>query len=124
MKKNGFTLVELLAVLSILLLLVALIVPKVSSFIKQSRISSSDVSINNLVRALNAIAVDKKANLISFEGCSIDFDNDVNTCTDLSYSGELPTSGSITVDSDGNVNGSVGFGSDRYLVVNNNVQID
>jgi type IV pilus assembly protein PilA len=125
MKKNkGFTLVELLAVILILSLLVVLIVPKMNSFIKQSETSSSYVSVNNLVRALNAIAVDKKATLTPFDGCSIDFDSGSNTCTDLSYSGRMPDSGSIGVDSDGNVNGSVKFDNDRYLVVNNNVQID
>ncbi len=124
MKKNGFTLVELLAVIVILGLLVLLIVPKVIGIFNSSKVKSYEVSINNLVKSLNSIAVDKKANLISFNGCIIDFDNDSNTCTDLEYTGELPDSGSISVDSDGVVNGSVGFGDDRFLVYRNNVQIE
>jgi len=124
MKKNGFTLVELLAVIIILGLLALLIVPKVNSIVKESKVKSYEVSINNLVKSLNSIAIDKKANLISFNGCIIDFDNDNNTCTDLDYSGELPDSGSISVDGDGVVNGSVGFGNDRFFVDKNNVQIE
>jgi len=124
MKKNGFTLVELLAVIIILGLLALLIVPKVNSIVKESKVKSYEVSINNLVKSLNSIAIDKKANLVSFNGCIIDFDNDNNTCTDLDYSGELPDSGSVSVDSDGVVNGSVGFGNDRFFVDKNNVQIE
>lgn len=121
MKKNGFTLVELLAVIIILGLLALLIVPKVNSIVKKSKVKSYEVSINNLVKSLNSIAIDKKANLISFNGCIIDFDNDNNTCTDLEYSGELPDSGSISVDSDGVVNGSVEYGDNGFNVINNKV---
>ena len=124
MKRKGFTLVELLAVIIILGLLALLIVPKVNSIVKESKVKSYEVSINNLVKSLNSIAIDKKANLIPFDGCSIDFDNDNNTCTDSDYSGELPDSGSISVDGDGVVNGSVGFGNDRFFVDKNNVQIE
>lgn len=122
--KKGFTLVEVLAVIVILGLMSVIIVPKVINTVNDSEKKSYEASVNNLVNSLNSISIDKKANLISFEGCSIDFDNDVNTCTDLDYSGELPDSGSITVDSDGVVNGSVGFGNDRFFVDKNNVQIE
>lgn len=122
--KKGFTLVEVLAVIVVLGLISVIIVPKVINTVNDSEKKSYEASVNNLVNSLNSISIDKKANLISFEGCSIDFDNDVNTCTDLDFSGELPTSGSITVDRDGNVNGSVGFGNDRFFVDKNNVQIE
>lgn len=122
--KKGFTLIEVLAIIILLGIIIVIIAPKVVNTIRDSKKKSYEVSVNNIVKSLNSIAIDKKANLVSFEGCSIDFDNDVNTCTDLKYSGELPTSGSITVDSNGNVNGSVGYGDNRYLVEENNVQID
>lgn len=121
MNKKGFTLVEVLAVIVILGLMSVIIVPKVINTVNDSEKKSYEASVNNLVNSLNSISIDKKANLISFEGCSIDFDNDVNTCTDLDYSGELPDSGSITVDRDGNVNGSVGYGDNRFNVINNKV---
>ena len=120
--KKGFTLVEVLAVIVVLGLIGAIIIPKVVSTINNSKEKSYNISVNNLVKALNGISADKRANLISFEGCNIDFDNDVNTCTDLDFSGELPTSGSITVDSNGNVNGSVVYGNNSFLIDNNNVQ--
>lgn len=123
MKKNGFTLVELLAVIIILGLLALLIVPKVNSIVKESKVKSYEVSINNLVKSLNSIAIDKKTNLISFNGCIIDFDNDNNTCTDLEYSGELPDSGSISVDSGGIVSGRVGYENDMFEIRNSNVKL-
>lgn len=121
--KKGFTLVEVLAVIVVLGLISVIIVPKVINTVNDSKKESYKASVNNLVNSLNSISIDKKANLISFEGCSIDFDNDVNTCTDLDFSGELPTSGSITVDKDGNVNGSVGYGDNIFEIRNNKYTI-
>ena len=122
--KKGFTLVEVLAVIVILGLIGAIIAPKVINTIKNAKKNSYNVSVNNLVQALNGAALDKKANLISFNGCSYDFDNNSNTCIDLEYSGELPTSGSISVDKDGHVNGSVVYGDNNFLIINNNVKIE
>lgn len=119
--KKGFTLVEVLAVIVVLGLISVIIVPKVINTVNDSEKKSYEASVNNLVKALNGISADKRANLISFEGCSIDFDNDVNTCTDLDFSGELPTSGSIIVDSNGNVNGSVGYEDSIFNIINNKV---
>lgn len=119
MNKKGFTLMELLAVIVVLGLVAIIILPKLVSTIDGSEKNSNKISVNNLINALNGIAVDKKANLIPFNGCSIDFDNGVNTCTDLDYSGELPDSGSISVDSDGIVSGSVGY-KDRIFEIRNN----
>ena len=121
MKKKGFTLIELLAVIVILGLLSIIAIPKVTSIIKSSKKSSYDISINNLIRALNSIAVDKKATLTPFDGCRIDFDNGSNTCTDLEYSGELPDSGSISVDSDGIVNGSVKYDNYEFNILDNKI---
>lgn len=121
--KKGFTLIEVLAIIILLGIIIVIIAPKVVNTIRDSKKKSYEASVNNIVKSLNSIAIDKKANLVSFEGCSIDFDNDVNTCTDLKYSGELPTSGSITVDRDGNVNGSVGYGDNIFEVRNNKYTI-
>lgn len=121
--KKGFTLIEVLAIIILLGIIIVIIAPKVVNTIRNSKKKSYEASVNNIVKSLNSIAIDKKANLVSFEGCSIDFDNDVNTCTDLKYSGELPTSGSITVDKDGNVNGSVGYGNNIFEIRNNKYTI-
>ena len=117
--KKGFTLVELLAVIIILGLISVIIVPRIFNIINDSEKKSYEVSVNNLVNALNEIALDKKANLIQFDGCSYNFETNLNTCSDLRYSGELPTSGSISVDRDGNVNGSVGYGDNIFEIRNN-----
>lgn len=109
MNKNGFTLVEILAVIVVLGLIVALIIPRVVDFISDSKKNSYDISTKMLIKALNTLAVDKKATMTPFSGCSIVFDSGSNTCTDLDYSGDLPTSGNISVDSDGVVNGTLVF---------------
>jgi len=121
MKKNGFTLIELLGVVVILGVLSVLIVPKVISSISDSKKNSYKISINNLITALNTIAVDKKATLTPFNGCSINFSNGANDCTDLKYSGELPDGGYIMVDTDGNVNGSIIYDDSRYEVRNGDI---
>ena len=122
MKKNGFTLIELLAVLIILGIISLIIVPKINGVIVSSRKKSNEVSVNNLVSTLNSMAIDKKANLIFFGGCSINFDSGENSCSDLDYSGTLPDSGYISVDGEGNVNGSVGYGNDIFYINNGKVQ--
>lgn len=124
MNKKGFTLIEILAVIVVLGLLGAIIIPKVVNTIDGSKKNSDIVSAELLVRALTNIAIDKKANLVSFDGCSIDFDNDSNTCTDLEYSGKLPTSGSISVDSDGFVNGTFRYGENIYQITYNEICYD
>ena len=121
MKKNGFTLVELLAILVVLGLLSVLIVPKVVNSIKDSKKKSYEVSVNNLVDALNSMAIDKKTTLTPFDGCVYNFDSSSNTCTDLEFSGMLPAGGSISVDGDGNVNGVVEYGDYEFDVIQNNV---
>ena len=125
MKKNGFTLVEVLAVIVVLGLIGGIIIPKIVSTINNSKENSSKISIELLVKALSNIAIDKKANLVPFSGCSMNFDSGVNTCTDLEYSGKLPTSGSISVDSDGVVNGSVVVdGTYTYSIISNKCTLD
>ncbi len=114
--KKGFTLIEVLAVVVVLGIIGMIIVPKIVSTINNSKKSSYETSVNNLVNVLSSYAIDMKANLIPFEGCSYNFDSGVNTCSDLEYSGELPTSGSINVDKDGNVSGHVYYGDYEFVL--------
>lgn len=121
MKKKGFTLIEILAVIVVLGIISAIIYPKVIKTINDSRKNSYNISAELLVKALSSIAMDKKANLTSFEGCSMDFGNRFSSCTDFEYSGELPTSGSISVDSDGNVNGIISYDGYSMEIVDGKV---
>ena len=120
-RNNGFTLIELLAVIVIFGFVSVIVVPRVINNINYSKRVSYESSVNNLVDTLNRIALDKKANLIPFDGCSYNFDSGINTCTDLEFSGKLPSSGSISVDGDGVVNGSVGYGDITFSILNNSV---
>lgn len=122
-KKDGFTLIEILAVIIVLGLIGTVIIPKVVSTISNSKKNSYKVSVNNLVQALNTIAVDKKATLTYFDGCNYDFSNGINTCEDLEYSGSLPTSGSINVDADGVVNGMIVYDQYTFVIENGNIQL-
>ena len=117
--KKGFTLIELMAVIVILAVISAIIIPKIVTTIKNSKVNTYRVSVDNLVKELNNLALDKKANLLPFNGCTMNFDTSINTCTDLEYSGMLPDSGSLIVDKDGNVNGSAGY-DDFYTNIENN----
>ena len=56
MKKKGFTLVELLAVIIILSLVLVIAVPSVNKYIKQSKEKASDAQISTIIEAAQAYA--------------------------------------------------------------------
>lgn len=118
MKNKGFTLIEVLGVILVLGIIGAMIYPKVTDTINKSRMNSYNVSAKRLVDFMNSYALDKKATLTPFEGCSYDFDLNITDCDDIVFSGSLPTGGSIEVDSSGNVNGSISFEQYNVEIVN------
>ena len=56
MKKKGFTLVELLAVIIILSLVLVIAVPSVNKYIKQSKEKAYDTQISTIIEAAQAYA--------------------------------------------------------------------
>ena len=113
--KKGFTLVELLAVITILGLLALLIVPKVQKTIKDSKKNIYESSAYALSREADNFYLAKKAELTSFDGCTYDFTNNSNTCDGFEFKGQKPDSGTLNIDKNGNVQFSVKF--EKYCYV-------
>lgn len=123
MKNKGFTLIEILGVILVLGIIGMIIYPKVAQTIENSRQNSYKIYAKRLVDTLNSYALDKKATLILFDGCSFNFDSNTSDCLELDYSGELPSGGSIEVDTDGVVDGIISF-DDYNIVIQNSNLID
>lgn len=108
MKKKGFTLVELLAVIILIGLIAVLVVPKVTKTLKDSKESVNKSSVNGLVRTANNYYIESKMKG-SFQGCSYNFTNNTNTCEGLEFTGEKPEKGKLNINEDGIVSLSVKF---------------
>lgn len=120
MKKNGFTLIEMLAVVVLIGLIIGLIVYNVSSSIRDSKESVSEASANSLVVSLEEYYFQTKVQGV-FSGCSYDFNSDINTCTNFMFSGEKPTGGIINLSVDGVVSGNLIFDDFSFNIINNTV---
>ena len=111
--KNGFTLVELLAVIVILGLLMVIIVPKVTQTLKDAEKNTNMTSAENLVKAaeLKASNNDMTGNNTNIK---INYQTGENK-NYLDYTGEKPTSGQVQIKSNGEVAMAVRFGDYCYL---------
>ena len=61
MKKNAFTLIEILAVITLIGIIVMLIIPKVSETLKDARINTNEVSVNALSRTATNYYLEQKS---------------------------------------------------------------
>lgn len=118
--KKGFTLVEMLAIIVLLGLLVTLIILKVRPAIDESRESVSEASANTLVSTFENYYFEAKLKGV-FEGCSYDFTSNINSCSGLSFTGEKPTGGILTLNVDGSINGNLIFDQYEYDIIDNKV---
>lgn len=123
MKKNGFTLIEVLAVVVLIGLLTVLVVSKIKPSINDSKDSIAFSSTSSLVARLEEYYFEQKLTG-NFFGCTYDFDNSINGCNGFSFAGDKPTGGSVTIDSNGNINGFVYFGKNGYEIKDNKVLND
>ena len=110
----------MLAVIALLGILIALVVLKVRPAIDESKKSVGEASINTLVGALEDYYFEAKLKG-GFNGCSYDFTNSINTCVGFSFTGDKPTSGTISLDVDGGINGVLIFNERNYDVIDNKV---
>jgi prepilin-type N-terminal cleavage/methylation domain-containing protein len=122
MKKNGFTLIEVLAVIVILALLISLVILVVKPAIEDSKRSSYYASINSMIDSLEEYYFDAKMKGV-FTGCSYNFDSSVNSCMGYSFDGKKPSSGFISISSDGVVSGSINVDDYSALVESGKVTL-
>lgn len=113
--RKGFTLIEMLAVVTIIGLLAGLIITRINRSIADSKKTASLANANLLVGALEDYYMQAKARG-AFNGCSYDFGESSNTCTGFSFTGTVPNQGAITLSSTGSVDGDLVFGDYSYVV--------
>ncbi len=104
MKKCGFTLVELLAVIIILAIISLIAVPIVLNIVEKSKIKSSEEGMFILEKALDLYyynnQIDKKFNFTTFRCKNGECSNGKEL---LEVNGKLPDEGIITIDEDGKI---------------------
>ena len=110
--KNGFTLVELLAVIVILGLLMVIIAPKITNTLNESEKKTNMASAQNLVKAAEYKIANNEVKGIK-ENTIIDYSNNTNT-NYLDYSGAKPEIGKVQIRFNGTIAMSVKFGDYCY----------
>lgn len=115
MKKNAFTLIELLGVIILIGLLAVLIIPKVNKTIKDARTNTNEVSANALSRTATNYYLEQKTQTRNFQNCAYDFTNNINTCTGLEFTGQKPESGKLSIKKNGDVALAVQFEKKCYI---------
>lgn len=113
MKKNAFTLVELLGVIIILGILATLIVPKVTNVLKDAKEKTGMTSAENLVKA---IQYKYQNNEMTGENTNIKINYTTGENQNyIDYTGEKPTAGQVNIKTNGEVAMAVKFNNYCYL---------
>ena len=100
MKKKGFTLVELLAVIAILAILVIIALPNVMGMFNNAKKSSFETELKNLVKYAKTEWMQKSLTMTT-GNISVTFNSDSNKITSLDSRAALKYQ--VTVDSQGKV---------------------
>ena len=105
-EKKGFTLIELLAVIVILGIIMALIIPEVTKTIEKSQIKSAENSVRGLMRAVDIAqkenALDGDLDTITFTYQNGNESSSVGNLK-LDYTGKRLQDGKVVIDADGNI---------------------
>lgn len=112
MKNKAFTLVELLAVIIILGVIALITTPRIQKTLKNSKKNIYESSAYALSREADNFYMAKRTDITQFTGCTYNFTDNSNTCTDFSFSGKKPDSGTLEIDKDGKVKFSLKY--DKY----------
>ena len=83
MKRNGFTLVELLAVIVILSLILAIAYPKVSSLIENEKQRTFKLSVNSLINGAKNVCANYQSELNASEKTYTYIDNKFKCGTEI-----------------------------------------
>lgn len=103
MKKKGFTLIELLAVVLVLGIIAVIAVPSISKLIDKGKKDALLTTANNLVDATKQYYLNELMMSGDFTtGATLDI-SDSSSMSLINYSGKLPSSGYIIIDSGGNI---------------------
>jgi prepilin-type N-terminal cleavage/methylation domain-containing protein len=108
--RKGFTLIELLAVILILAVIALIAIPVVNTIIKESRRGAFEAGANNIVGAvedachLQLVRGETLTTTYTFTNGSVS--------PSLNIKGELPKSGTITLDT--TCNSTVSISSDKF----------
>lgn len=107
--KKGFTLIELMAVLLIIALIAVLIVPKVRVLLHDSKRSIYFEDATRIVKAFEEYYITETTRG-TFSPCTYVFYEDgENTCDGLVLDGEKPSGGLLTINKNGDIDGTVGY---------------
>lgn len=98
MKRKGFTLVELLAVIIVLATIAVIIVPNVIVVVQRSEKDSFEKSAYGILTAAKEYYQEQESKE-DFTGRTFDF----KESTDLEFEGKKPTGGTVTINAEGNV---------------------
>ena len=118
--KNGFTLVELLAVFVVLSVIAIIIIPIAKDYYVDSLEKSYIRSASNVKRALDQYYIDKSSNE-AFLGYTCTFPNN---CSEIKFDGRTPKTGTVVISTDGSVSGSFGFDEYTFRIENDEIVFD
>jgi|GEM_PF-4416034 len=105
MKRKGFTIIELLAVIVVLAIIALIVTPMIMTTINSAREGSVKASILNIIDSVETKASTMLINDSNFLGVTYSIFNGVlsNGSDVLEVKGKLPTAGNITYNADGSV---------------------
>lgn len=107
MKKQGFTIIELLATIVILAITSVIVFPIITDFVEQSKYNTAKNNASGLLDAARNYHALEMADKGITESVTITFPEGDKK---LDYHGKTPKSGSLTIDVDGKVTLQVEFG--------------
>ena len=118
MKKKGFTLMELLAIISVLAIIVLVATPVVNKIIDNTKKSTFESSVKNMMESINWYLLDKYdgkyvgSKTFTLNSSGITEVKDDKKVEELEYEGKVKGTGQIIANENGKL--SVKYSDDNY----------